>query len=128
MPFITGAITATTSIDTIHQLHAELAAAGLSVGVAPTATPQFLAAARASVSEFQKRHNLAPTGEVDPTTGGILTLSALVVSEGDRLKLREGLKNGLNQVPSSPEYNYWLARYAILAGDYPTAQNAVRSS
>jgi peptidoglycan hydrolase-like protein with peptidoglycan-binding domain len=126
VPFITGTITATTSINIIRQLHAELAAAGLPVGVAPTAGP-FLTAARTSVSAFQKRHNLSPTGIVDPTTAGILTLSALVISEGDRSKLRVGLRNGLNRVPGSPEYNYWLARYAIMAGDYPTAQSAVSS-
>ena len=28
----------------------------------------------------------------------------------------------MGKVPNSPEYNYWLARYAIMAGDYATAK------
>jgi hypothetical protein len=55
-----------------------------------------------------------------------MSLSALVTTEGDRSKLREKLRNALNNVPDSPEYNYWLARSAILAGDYATAYTAAR--
>src|SRR5207244_12919573 len=51
-------------------------------------------------------------------------LAALVATEPDRTKLRTQLANMVDNVPDSPDYNYWLARYAIMAGDYTTAKNA----
>jgi hypothetical protein len=84
-------------------------------------TPRFEAATESRVRDFQKLYRLPETGEVNPATGGVMTLAALVATEGDRSKLREKLKNAVNAVPNSPEYNYWLARSAILAGDYELA-------
>src|SRR5712692_10930589 len=106
----------------INQLHAELAAIGLPVVGAETgATPQFGAATSAQLKAFQDRYRLPVTGNLDPATGGILTLAALAATENDRSKLRAGLKNAVNAVPNSPPYNYWLARYALMAGDYTLA-------
>jgi len=70
------------------------------------------------VREFQSRHGLAVTGAVDDTTRGVLGLSTLVTTEGDPSKLRTELKAAVDKIPNSSEYNYWLARYAIMAGDY----------
>jgi hypothetical protein len=103
-------------------LHGELAAIGLPVvGEDIEARPRFGSETTARVREFQRLHSLSETGKVDPATGGIMSLSALVTTEGDRSKLRKKLKNAVDSVPNSLEYNYWLARYAILAGDYSTA-------
>jgi len=107
---------------TIRALHGELAAVGLPVvGEDSEGRPRFGSETKARVSEFQRLHGLSETGKVDPATGGIMSLSALVTAEGDRSKLRKKLKKAVDTVPNSPEYNYWLARSAIFAGDYSTA-------
>ena len=124
MPPVTHVIRAGSSdvpVETISTLHAELSAVGLPVrGPEASGTPRFEAATESRVRDFQKLYRLTETGEVNPATGGVMTLAALVATEGDRSKLREKLKNAVSAVPNSPEYNYWLARYAIMAGDYAT--------
>src|SRR4051812_28667220 len=98
---------------TVKQLHDELAAVGLAVaGNAAGTAPQFGAATVAQLKAFEQRYNLPLTDNLDPTTAGVLTLSALAGTEGDRTKLRSKLQEAVNKVPNSPAYNYWLARYA----------------
>jgi peptidoglycan hydrolase-like protein with peptidoglycan-binding domain len=107
---------------TIEQLHEELAAVGLPVASAESGpTPKFGEETSALLKVFQQRHKLPVTGNLDPETGATLTLAATVASEGDRSKLRADLQNAVNAVPNSQEYNYWLARYALMAGDYALA-------
>jgi hypothetical protein len=121
MPPLTRTITARSAnvpVDTIRTLHSELAAVGLPVNGSETTDTRFGSDTEARVREFQKLHHLPETGEVDPATDGIMSLSALVATEGDQNKLRAELKDAIDEVPNSPEYNYWLARYAIMAGDY----------
>ena len=45
----------------------------------------------------------------------------MVATESDRSKLRAKLKDAVNKVPNSFEYNYWVGRTALLAGDYDLA-------
>jgi peptidoglycan hydrolase-like protein with peptidoglycan-binding domain len=111
----------------VKQLQDELAAVGLSItGTEAGPTPQFGQATSAQLKAFQQRYQLSVTGNLDPATGGVLSLSALVATEADRSKLRTELANMVNDVPDSPAYNYWLARYAVVAGDYTTARTAAR--
>jgi peptidoglycan hydrolase-like protein with peptidoglycan-binding domain len=130
MPHVTTTITTTPTdvpVETIRTLQTELATVGLPVvGAEAGDTPRFGADTQARVREFQKRYRLPETEEVDEGTGGVMSLSAVVPTESDRSQLREKLKNAVNDVPDSPEYNYWLARYAILAGDYVTAKATIQ--
>ena len=141
MPILTGVITSetvssgtvktdltawpvlsTVSAATLKQLHTELAAVGLPVlGAEATGTPQFGSETEDRIRAFQKLHGLPATGAVDPTTGGVMVLAAMVTTESDPGKLRAGLRAAQDQVPNSPQYNYMLARSAILAGDYDLA-------
>jgi hypothetical protein len=108
----------TSVADTIRAIHHELAVNGFSVAATETAAANFGSDTEARLCEFQSRHRLTRTGTLDQVTGGVLALSALVTTESDRAKLRAELKDAVDKVPDSPEYNYWLARYAIIAGDY----------
>jgi hypothetical protein len=45
----------------------------------------------------------------------------MVATERDPTKLRAGLRAAQGKVANSPQYNYSLARYAIMAGDYDLA-------
>lgn len=133
MPYIPAPITpggATPAPpDIIKQLHDELSAVGLAVaGTEVGATPVFGAVTSAQLKTFQARYNLQATGNLDPTTGGLLTVSALVATEGDRSNVQAGLQGALNKVANAPEYNYWLARYAIVARDYATAYTAAQGA
>src|SRR6516164_2461552 len=129
MPPVTTVITAGSTdvpVETIRTLQSELTAVGLPVvGAEAGGTPRFGTDTQARVREFQKRYGLGETGDVDPGTGGVMSLSALVATQSDRSQLREKLKSALNDVPDSSEYNYWLARDAVLAGDYATAKIAL---
>ena len=122
MPRVTTVITAGSTdvpVETIRTLHSEPTAVGLPVvGAEADGTPRFGTDTQARVREFQQRYRLRETGDVDSATDGV---AALVATESDRSQLREKLQNAVNDVPDSPEYNYWLARYAILAGDYGLA-------
>jgi hypothetical protein len=112
----------TLPVETLKQLHTELAAVGLPVvGAEATGTPQFGLETQARIRAFQQLHGLPVTDSVDPTTGAVLTLAALAATEFDRSKLREGLRAAQGSVADSPQYDYWLARYAIMAGDYDLA-------
>src|SRR5216683_4573273 len=111
-------------VDTTRQLHSELAAVGMPVaGVEAGATPQFGPATSAQLKQFQQRYGLPADEVLDPTTGGVLALVAMVATETDRAKLRTELRRAKGQVAHSPQFNYWLARSAILAGDYNLAAN-----
>ena len=126
MPPITRVITTRSRnvpARTIRALHTELAAIGLPVaGEEASGTPRFGSDTKARVREFQQLHGLPKTGKVDRTTGGIMSLSAFVATEVDRSKLRKKLKAAVGNVPNSPDYNYWLARYAVMSGDYALAK------
>src|SRR5438552_2673727 len=131
MPTITKVITTISNdvpLNTIKTLHTELTAVGLPViGTEGSDATKFGAATSDELKLFQDRYHLPVTGNLDPATGGILSLSALVATEPDRAKLRTELANMANNVPDSPEYNYWLARYAIMAGDYALAKKVSTS-
>jgi hypothetical protein len=108
--------------DTLRQLHVELAAIGLPVAGAETgATPAFGQGTAERLIRFQKRYGLPAHGNLDPTTGALLTLSALVSSETDPAKLRTALAGARNAVTGSATYDRWLARFAVMAGAYDLA-------
>jgi hypothetical protein len=86
-------------------------------------TPQFGAATAGQLNAFEARYGLPVKNELNPTNGGVLYLASLAGTETDRTKLQAELKDSVGKVPDSPEYNYWLARYAIMAGDYVTAKS-----
>jgi peptidoglycan hydrolase-like protein with peptidoglycan-binding domain len=112
---------------TIKQLHDGLAAIGFKVvGEEAGPNPRFGTATIAQLKTFQQRYKLPVTGELDPTSGGVLSLAALVATESDRAAVQAKLKQAMNNVPNSQLYSYWLARYAIMAGDYATAQTAIK--
>ena len=109
----------------ITQLHTELRSVGLPVAGPETgATPRFGPATSAQIKAFQQRLKLSVDGNLTPETGALVSLTALVATESDRSKLQAGLQGAANAVPDSPQYNYWLARYAITAGDYSLAARA----
>jgi len=126
MPPVTRVMRAGTSdvpAETISTLHAELAAVGLPVtGPEASGTPRFEASTEARVRDFQRLYRLTETGEVNPATGGVMTLAALVASEPDRTVLRQKLRDAASAGPDSPEFKTWVARSALLAGDYVLAQ------
>lgn len=125
MPPITRIIRARSSdapAEIIRTLHAELAAVGLPVsGTEASGTPRFEAATESRVRDFQTLYRLPDTGSLDPVTGGIMTVAALVASEPDRNVLRQKLREAAAAGPDAPEFKNWMARSAILAGDYPLA-------
>jgi hypothetical protein len=106
----------------VKTLHAELATVGLPVrGEEAGEQPTFGVEAAENLSRFQERHRLPANGELDPTTGGVLSLAALVTTERDLVRLRERLTDARGAVEGSAKYDEWLGRFAIVAGDYRLA-------
>jgi peptidoglycan hydrolase-like protein with peptidoglycan-binding domain len=116
-------------VETTRRLQAELSALGMPVadGEADGA-PRFGSATADRLKQFQQLYGLPVDGALNPTTGGVLTLAAMVAAETDHARLRTELRAAQGQVPNSPQYNYWLARYAILAGDYDLAAGVLKTS
>lgn len=107
---------------TIRQLHAELAAVGLPVAGTETGeAPAFGQATAERLRRFQARYGLPAQGNLDPTTGAMLTLTAIVSTETDRAKLRAALAGARTAVTGSATYDQWLARFAVMAGAYDLA-------
>lgn len=108
--------------DTIRQLHVELAAIGLPVAATETgAAASFGQATAERLKRFQKRYGLPAQGNLDPTTGALLTLTALVATETDPAKLRSALAGARTALTGSAIYDQWLARFAVMAGAYDVA-------
>ena len=123
MPQLTTTITKTTagiSPGTIKSLHSELAALGLPVS-GPEAGTRFGPDTQTRVRAFQRQYHLPETGDLDPTSGGIMSLAALVATERDLKRLKTALRAAQASVPNSPQYNSWLGRSALIAGDYDLA-------
>jgi hypothetical protein len=70
-------------------LQSGLTAVGLPVvGAEADGTPRFGTDTQARVRDFQKRYGLQETGDVDPATGGVMSLSALVARHEDLLETK----------------------------------------
>lgn len=108
--------------EVIERLRVELDTIGLPVGDSDPGG--FGSETAAALERFQQSHGLPVTGNLDPTTGGVLSIVSLVASEHDQTRLRERLREARAAVPDSPVYNEWLARSALIAGDYPLARAA----
>src|SRR6185437_8832831 len=116
---IVGASSTDTPVETIRALHSELAAIGMPVrGTDVSSTPTFGTDTQTRVRDFQRLYHLPQTGDLDPVTGGVMTLASLAATQADRAQLRAALRNAENAVSGSPVYNDRRARAALLAGDY----------
>lgn len=100
-------------------LHEELAAVGMPIDTEEARG--FGPATAERLTHFQKRYRLPVTGDLDPTTGGVLSLAALVASETDRVRLRTRLAEARGAVAGSETYDKWLARFSVMAGAYDVA-------
>ncbi|MBA3462802.1 MAG: hypothetical protein H0T46_22795 [Deltaproteobacteria bacterium] len=102
----------------VERLHAELA----TVGVVTAGTADgFGTATAVALTEFQRRYRLPEHGNLDPTTGGVLALAALVATSEEPARLAAELGEARGRVADSLEYDRWLARFAIAAGAFDVA-------
>ncbi len=107
----------------VDALHAELGAIGLTVrGDEAGDQPTFGVETAENLAHFQERYRLPANGQLDPTTGGILSLTALVTTERDPVRLRERLTDARGAVVGSAKYDEWLGRFAVVAGNYQLAR------
>lgn len=82
-----------------------------------------------AVAEFRRRFGLPQVSGsgpvVDASVGSLIHIAATFAESGDRAALKSAVGEAVSIADASqPEVNYWLARYAIIAGDYPTAAAA----
>jgi hypothetical protein len=123
--FVVGSTTI--SQETVKGLHDELGKLGLPVERVGGESLGFDVKASARVKEFQVRYGLPKTGNLDPVTGGIMSVAALVATERDRGRLRTALVQAADDELFTPQnqantlYKLWVARYAVMIRDYPLA-------
>ena len=89
MPFVDRVITRSSGaseIAALPSLHRELTLLGVPVAPSEETQRNFGEFTEAAVRSFQLRAGLRETGEVDPTTGGIMALAVLATDEGDRAR------------------------------------------
>ena len=98
-----------------------LALATVGLPVADEGTGGFGAKAAAQLERLQERYGLPVTGDLDPATGGVLSLASLMASEHDPARLREGLLAARGAVSGSRAYDAALARFALISGSYDIA-------
>lgn len=104
---------------TLELLNSELSAVGLPVDAEDVHA--FGAETATRLERLQERYGLPVTGNLDPATGAVLSLAALVASEHDPARLREKLTEARGAVPDSPAYDAALARLALVTGSYEVA-------
>ncbi len=108
----------------VRSLHKQLTAVGLPVtGKEAGRNPTFGPTTKATVKAFQQRFHLPVTGKADAVTTAVLTLAQTVTSEQDPAALQKKIKKAAT-ASTSPAYSYWIARYALMSGDYATALTA----
>ena len=82
----------------------------------------------AAVLAFRSQHSLPPVAGTAPpfdAAVGRLLHAASAAVEGNRPALRTAVRESIAAAGTgSPDENYWLARYAVIAGDYTLARKA----
>ena len=81
----------------------------------------------AAVRAFRQRYGLPAGDAVDPPTARLMHVASVFASTGGQAPLRAAVREAASAADTTqPQELYWLARYAVLAGDYETAHAIAR--
>jgi peptidoglycan hydrolase-like protein with peptidoglycan-binding domain len=104
--------------------HGQLLAVGAVIAPDEQNQTRYGPSTGAAVSAFRQQHGLPAGDTVDLSTGRLMHVEAAFAGTGGREALRAAVREAASAADTSqPEELYWLARYAILAGDYQTAHD-----
>ena len=122
MPLIGVALDPGSTGAEVHELHEQLQALGAVLDPGEQTATKFGNSTVAAVRDFRERYGLAAGDTVDLPTGRLIHVASAFASSGDRVALRAAVRAAVSAADTSqPQELYWLARYAIIAGDYETA-------
>ena len=114
---------------TTRSLIGAMSKSALDISKLEAADGRWLAAAEAARNAIRLRNDVAREAlsePLAPNPQAHLSLAyATFMIEGNSPRLREELARATELMPDSAGIAYWQARYAIMAGDYPTAYNAM---
>lgn len=125
MPIITTLVKANTTGQKVKGVQDELLSIGLPIDPTERTQSRFGPSTSAAVLDFKQRFGL-PTNnsDVDAPTGAIMVMASTFAVEDDRAKVREVVRDVVRNAATTPEVAYHAARYAIIMGDYKTADEA----
>src|SRR5688572_29488087 len=124
MPKLTSPLSRNSTGQSVAELHSELISLGATIASSELTAKRFGDDTEKAVRAFQQSSGLPETGTVDVSLG-LLTRVASIAMDGNRAALQAAVREGVGASGNAaPQVNYWLARYGIMAGDYPTAQEA----
>src|SRR5215210_5824358 len=108
----------------VHELHEQLLSLGAVLDSGEQTATKFGSSTVAAVGAFRERYGLPAGDAVDLPTGRLMHVASAFASSGDRVALRAAVREAASAADTSePQELYWLARYAIIAGDYETAHS-----
>jgi hypothetical protein len=132
MPLLLTPLRLNDSGQNVGQLHGALLKVGAPVAAAEKTAKRFGATTLAAVTTFRKQFGLPDANgnaPFDASVGRLLPIAA-AANEGNGVALRAAVREALaaagNNAPA--QENNLLARFALIAGDYPAAQQAVRKA
>ena len=126
MPKITSPITRNSTGQSVAELHSELLRLGVAIPANELTAKQFGSETEKAVRAFQQRYGLDATGTVDVALGRLTGVVSTAL-DGGRTALRTEVREAVAATATaSPQINYWLARYAVIASDYQTAYTVAR--
>jgi hypothetical protein len=128
MPIITTPLRPNDSGPAVADLHLTLLQFGTSIADAEKNAQQFGDSTLAAVLAFRNQHGLpAVERNADPfdESVGLLNVAA-AAADGNRAALRIAVRESIAAAArtATPQENSWLARYAVIAFDYPSARKA----
>lgn len=130
MPLIVTPLRLNESGQAVGQLHGALLKLGAPIAADEKTAKRFGATTLAAVAAFRKQFGLPEvTGNAPPfdaSVGRLLPVAA-AANEGNRVALRAAVREAVAAAgTASPQENNALARLAVIAGEYPAAQQAAR--
>ncbi len=128
MPIITRPLNPNDTGQAVADLHQALVKYGAPIADAEKTGKRFGDSTLAAVLDFRKAHGLPPPARnappFDASVGRLLHAATAAVTD-DRAALRTAVRESIDAGSTAPaQESYWLARYALVAGDFPSAKKA----
>jgi hypothetical protein len=124
MPLIKVVLSPGSSGTEVGELHKQLTEIGAVIAPGEQSAKNFGPTTAAAVRKFRALYGLDPGAALEKSTARLMHAASVFAGSGNRAGLRSAVREVANAADASqPQEIYQLARFAILASDYPMARS-----
>src|SRR5687767_8457458 len=126
MPIITAQLKPGNTGANVGELHTQLQSVGAVLAPGEQTASKFGPSTAAAVKAFREQYGMPAGDTVDLATGRVMHVASTFAGAGGRSVTRAAVREAAQASAadsSQPQELYWLARYAVLAGDYQLAHS-----